>query len=267
MGAGIAQTAGAAGDRVLLYDQNAEAAPRALQRISDSLGRAEVKGHVTKSAKIQTLENLSSIAHLDEAHGAHVVIEAVKEDLDIKRSVFLALEQVVSPSAHLWTNTSMLSISAIAEPLAHPERFCGVHFFNPVPRMRLVEVIAGKQTSPSTIDFATAATARWGKIPVHAPDAPGFIVNRILDGIKREALNLLDLGVPPDQIDEAVKHGLNFPMGPLELMDLIGLDTTLDVLINQASAMGRPIEKPTRLHELVAAGHLGRKSGKGFYQY
>jgi 3-hydroxybutyryl-CoA dehydrogenase len=267
MGAGIAQIAAAAGNRVTVYDENPETPLRAKERIAASLARAEAKGHVTTESAALTLENLHPTSCLDQAADAAVVVEAVTENIEIKRSVFLRLEQIVKSDTSLWTNTSMLSISAIGAPLARPERFCGVHFFNPVPRMRLVEVIAGKKTSSETIDLAVSHVKRWGKTAVYAPDTPGFIVNRVLDGIKREALDLLDLGVPPDQIDTAVKLGLNFPMGPLELMDLIGLDTTLDVLVNQAHALGRPSAKITRLHELVAAGNLGRKTGKGFYTY
>lgn len=267
MGAGIAQFAATAGNRVAIYDENADTLPRAKERIAASLDRAKAKGHVTAESAEWTLENLSPISSLDQAADAAVVVEAVTENLEIKQSVFLRLEQIVGPDASLWTNTSMLSISAIGAPLARPERFCGVHFFNPVPRMRLVEIISGEKTSPETVNLASSYLKLWGKTVVHAPDTPGFIVNRVLDGIKREALDLLDLGVPPDQIDTAVKLGLNFPMGPLELMDLIGLDTTLSVLVNQAKAMGRPLVKVTKLHELVASGHLGRKTSQGFYTY
>jgi len=267
MGAGIAQIAAAAGEMVLIYDLNPEAGRHALQRISASLEKSVSKGFVSKEERDSTVERLSLIQQPESAAGAAVVIEAVKEDPAVKQAVFRQFEDVISPQAALWTNTSMLSITTLASTLDHPGRFCGVHFFNPVPRMRLVEVIAGSATLPATLEVATVTVAKWGKTPVLAPDRPGFLVNRIFDAIKREALDLLEEGVPPDQLDTAVKLGLNFPMGPCELMDLIGLDTTLDVMINQAAAMGRPIEKTTPLHALVAAGKKGRKSGEGFYSY
>jgi len=267
MGAGIAQVAAAAGGQVSLYDNVPGAASRARDRIASSLERAATKGYVTPEALQQTLLNLHISDDLEDAAAAAIVIEAVKEEVAIKQSVFLALEKFILPSTAIWTNTSMISIGLLSEPLANPERFCGAHFFNPVPRMKLVELIAGPRTAPSTIEVARETVTRWGKTPVLAPDTPGFLVNRILDAIKREALDLLDQGVPPDQVDTAVRLGLNFPMGPLELMDLIGLDTTLDCMINQARAMGRPAEFSPKITSLVKAGKTGRKAGEGFYLY
>lgn len=267
MGAGIAQVAAAAGEQVSLFDKAPDAASRAKERIASSLQRASAKGYVTPESAEQTLENLHVARSLEEAASATIVVEAVKEEAAIKQTVFLALEKIISSKAAIWTNTSMISIGQLAEPLANPDRFCGAHFFNPVPRMKLVELIAGPRTAPSTIDAARETVVRWGKTPVLAPDSPGFLVNRILDAIKREALDLLDQGVPADQVDTAVRLGLNFPMGPLELMDLIGLDTTLDCMINQARAMGRPTEFSPKITSLVKAGKTGRKAGEGFYRY
>lgn len=267
MGSGIAQVAAAAGDSATLYDTAPTAADRAKERIAASLERAAAKGYVTVSESEKTLANLSVASQLSDAAGYDVVIEAVKEDLAIKQSVFLELENIVAPETALWTNTSMLSIGALAKPLARPERFCGAHFFNPVPRMKLVEIIAGPRTAPAALESARETVTRWGKTAVTAPDSPGFLVNRILDAIKREALDLLDQGVPPDQVDTAVRLGLNFPMGPLELMDLIGLDTTLACMVSQARAMGRSDQFSPKITDLVRAGKTGRKSGEGFYSY
>jgi 3-hydroxybutyryl-CoA dehydrogenase len=267
MGAGIAQVAAAAGDQVLLFDGKTGAAAASVDRIARSLERAEAKGYVTLAQRKDTLDHLLPVESLDAAGEVDIIVEAVKEDLKVKQSLFTEIERICLPSTALWTNTSMISISAISAPLKHRGRFCGTHFFNPVPRMRLVEVIAGTDTDPSTVEHALATVRRWGKTPVLAPDSPGFIVNRILDAIKREALDLLDQGVPPDQVDTAVRLGLNFPMGPLELMDLIGLDTTLDCLMNQATAMERSASFSEKLTGLVASGKTGRKAGQGFYSY
>jgi len=267
MGAGIAQVAAAAGDTVFLYDQVPEAPRRALDRIAASLQRATAKGHLTSDSAQKTLELIKPQETMDCAAGCGVVIEAVKEDQAIKQSVFQKLEGIVPRSTWLCTNTSMISITALASVLRDKSRFCGTHFFNPVPRMKLVEVIAGRETSAAAIEAARGMVARWGKTAVLAPDSPGFIVNRVFDAIKREAFSLHEQGVDVAQIDQALRLGLNFPMGPFELMDLIGLDTTYDCLINQARQMNRAPEFGNALPNLVAAGRYGCKSGSGFYEH
>lgn len=267
MGGGIGQVAAAAGCTVCFYDRAEGAAKGTVQRIEGSLQRAQAKGYVTAEDAQRTLANLHPVDALDVAGEVDAVVEAVKEDLAIKRQVFAHLETLVSPETALWTNTSMIAITRIAEGLQHPERVVGTHFFNPVPRMKLVEVIAGERTSEEAVRLAEATVTRWGKTPVRAPDTPGFIVNRVLDAIKREALQLMEEGTPADQVDTAVRLGLNFPMGPFELMDLVGLETTLDCLKNQAEAMGRPQQFGSKLPVLVEQGKLGRKTGEGFYSY
>lgn len=267
MGAGIAQIAANAGCTVLLYDQVPGAAEGARKRVADSLQRARAKGYVSEADIERTLANLHPIASLDAAGRADAVIEAVKEDLAVKQEVFAKLESVVSPEVYLWSNTSMISITRIAAELKHPQRMAGTHFFNPVPRMHLVEIIAGVHTSEETIEVAIETTKAWGKTPVRAPDTPGFLANRILDAIKREALALIDEGAEPEAVDTAVRLGLNFPMGPFELMDLVGLDTTLDCLVAQAKAMNRSTTFSPKLVQKVKAGNLGRKTGQGFYSY
>ena len=267
MGSGIAQVAAASGGTVLLYDLNPGAAAKACQRIAESLERAEAKGYVTKEVRERTLSGLHPVDSLDDLARVDAVIEAVREDLAVKQAVFQDLENRVGPETLLWTNTSMISITEIAQPLKNPERLCGVHFFNPVPRMELVEIIAGETTAETTIQRAEATVAHWGKTPVRAPDRPGFIVNRLLDALLREALTLHGEGVSHDAIDTAVRLGLNFPMGPMELMDLIGLDTVQDCLKSQAFGMNRAAGLGDTLPRLVAEGQLGKKSGSGFYRH
>lgn len=267
MGAGIAQVAAASGDTVLLFDSNDKAFAKAMDRISRSLQRSVEKGGLSQESMNRTLDSIKPAESLCAAENCEIVVEAVKEDRDIKKTLFHELEEVVSASTLIFSNTSMISISDLASALREKSRFCGMHFFNPVPRMALVEVIAGKETSPETVQTAISVATRWGKKPVLAPDSPGFIVNRIFDVIKREALSLHEEGVEVDQIDQALKLGLNFPMGPFELMDLIGLDTTYDCLVNQARQMQRSPEFGTKLPALVGSGKHGRKSGLGFYEY
>lgn len=267
MGGGIAQVAADAGDRVFLYDRTPDASQRAMDRMAASLARAAEKGYVTSAAVAATLENIQPLATLDGASECTAVIEAVKEDESIKQQVFVELEALVPATTLLCTNTSMISITSIGSVLRDASRFCGTHFFNPVPRMKLVEVIAGQHTSPETISAARAMVSKWGKTAVLAPDSPGFIVNRVFDAIKREALLLHEEGVHAREIDEALRLGLNFPMGPFELMDLIGLDTTYDCLVNQARQMNRPLDCGTVLPALVADGKVGRKAKVGFYDY
>jgi len=267
MGTGIAQVAATAGDTVFLYDAAAGASTRSKERIADSMTRAAAKGHLDAATIAPTLGRLHPVETLAAAGAVDAVIEAVKEDLEVKRAVFAGLEAQFGPETLLWSNTSMILITLIAERLQHPERVAGTHFFNPVPRMKLVEVIAGRRTAPETVRLAEETVTRWGKTVVRAPDSPGFIVNRILDVIKRESLALLDEGVPADQIDQGVRLGLNFPMGPFELMDLIGLNNTLDAMRAQAAAMGRPTTFSPKIEDLVAQGHWGRKTGRGFYGY
>ncbi len=267
MGSGIAQIAANAGCKVYLYDQADGVAVKARTRVGESLQRALAKGYVSEEDIERTLGNLHPTDTLDDASRVDAVIEAVKEDLVIKQAVFAKLESIVSADTHLWSNTSMISITRIAEGLKHPERVAGTHFFNPVPRMELVEVIAGARSSEETVAVAIETAKSWGKTPVRAPDTPGFLTNRILDAIKREALALLDEGAEPEAVDTAVRLGLNFPMGPFQLMDLVGLDTALDCLVAQAKGMNRSTAFSPKLVEKVKAHNLGRKTGQGFYEY
>jgi len=267
MGGGIAQVAAAAGTTVYLYDLVPGAASKARQRIEDSLRRAETKGYLTAADRERTVKGLRPIERIDEAREVEAVVEAVREELTVKQDLFRELEEKMPSGTLFWTNTSMISITEIARPMRYPERLAGVHFFNPVPRMKLVEIIAGERTAEATLLTADASVRHWGKTPVRAPDRPGFIVNRLLDALLREALTLHEEGVPHAEIDIAVRLGLNFPMGPMELMDLVGLDTIQDCLKSQAAGMKRPVDCGTDLPRLVAEGKIGKKSGQGFYTY
>jgi 3-hydroxybutyryl-CoA dehydrogenase len=267
MGAGIAQVAASAGCRVALFDAKAGAAEAALGKIGAALERSVAKGWLEQDRASRALENLRVISSLKEADGTEAVIEAIREDLETKQQLFASLEKTFPLETLFWTNTSMISIRRIAEVLQHPQRMAGTHFFNPVPRMQLVEIIAGEYSSEETLATAEATVRQWGKQPVRAPDSPGFLVNRILDAMLREALALHAEGSSAAAIDEAIRLGLNFPMGPMELMDLIGLDTSRDCIVSMANQAGHQPTGSELLTRLVAEGKLGRKSGEGFYPY
>ena len=267
MGAGIAQVAALAGCTVHLNDRNPAAVSAAISRISSSLEKSVAGNFLTREEAEAARARLHPAGDLAPAAGCFAIIEAVKEDPSVKAEVFRQIEAAAEPEAWILTNTSMLSISDLARALNCPARFCGLHFFNPVRRMKLVEIIPGRLTDPAVTRGVTDLARRLGKEPVLAPDSPGFIVNRVFDAIKRESLHLLEEGVAPAEIDRALKLGLSFPMGPFELMDLIGLDTTYDCLMNQARQMGRPENFGPVLPALVASGKTGRKAGEGFFTY
>jgi 3-hydroxybutyryl-CoA dehydrogenase len=266
MGRGIAQVAAGAGLSVRLYDSQQGVAEQCRSRIEAALRKGVEKGFHTADQAEAALGRLIPVTSLAAASEVEVILEAVKEDLNVKQDLFLSVEELVGEGIFFWTNTSMLSVSEIAKPLRYPGRLVGTHFFNPVPRMKLVEVIAGRQSSPLAVEIAEKAMGDWGKVVVRAPDSPGFIVNRVFDAIKREALAILREGVSPNEIDTAVRLGLNFPMGPFEVMDLVGLDTTLACLKTQAGRTGRSGDFGL-LDHLVEQGNLGRKTGRGFYGY
>lgn len=269
MGTGIAQVAATAGVTVMLYDTVAGAPQRSRERIAKALDREIEKGRLTPANKDAILGRLQIATRLEEGAAATVVIEAVKEDLAAKQELFRKLEALLPSSALLLSNTSMISITDIADGLKHPERVAGCHFFNPVPRMALVEVVAGAKTSPETLQHIEALVTQWGKTPVRAPNTPGFIVNRALFMMLNEGAYLAAEGTPAQAVDQAMKLGCNLPMGPLELMDLIGLDISLACLISLHEQFGhnRKYEPCPLLKSMVASGKLGRKSGEGFYKY
>ena len=270
MGAGIAQIAAVAGHPVLLHDKREGAAEAAIAGIRAALGKLVDKSKLKRDVFDQAVANLRAASALTELNDCALVVEAIVENLEAKRGLFTQLESVVSASSILATNTSSISITAIAAVLARPERLVGMHFFNPAPQMPLVEVISGAATSRDVAERVFATSAGWGKTPVHARSTPGFIVNRVARPFYAEALRLLQEGVAdPATLDVVMRESGGFRMGPFELMDLIGHDVNYAVTRSVFDAFyGDSRFQPSLIQlELVNAGYLGRKSGRGFYDY
>jgi 3-hydroxybutyryl-CoA dehydrogenase len=270
MGAGIAQVAILSGFRVLLYDAVGAALAKGQSRIAHSVSRAVEKGKVQADAAEEALRRLSAITQLTEMRDAACIIEAAPEDLPLKRRLFGELDGCVNRGAILATNTSSLSITAIAGATGRPERVVGMHFFNPVPVMSLVEVVAGARTDPAVVEETMALARRLGKTPVRAKDTPGFIVNRIARHFTLEALRILGEGRATHQeIDRVMKGTGRFRMGPFELMDLIGIDVNFAVTRSVYEGFFHdPRFRPHPIQQrMVESGLLGRKTGRGFYEY
>lgn len=269
MGQGIAQVAAQAGHRVFLYDVGAGAVTKARERIAAVFERLITKGRLARAEADATLARLVPTADLAEAKSAGLAIEAVVERLDVKHALFQQLEALLSEDAILATNTSSISVTAIGAGLKRPERLVGMHFFNPAPLMRLVEVVHGLRTSPEIADTVAALARAWSKTPVHTRSTPGFIVNRIARPYYAEGLMLLqEHALAPQALDAALR-GAGFRMGPCELMDLIGHDTNFAVTrtVFEANFQDRRFTPSLVQRELVEGGLLGRKSGAGFYVY
>lgn len=271
MGSGIAQLAATAGYEVAVYDASPEQLSRARRAIEASLGKLVAKGIVERDAAPQALARLTDHASLEAAAaGADLVVEAAAERLPVKQSILSGAASVASPSALLATNTSQLSITAIASAVpGAADRVVGLHFFNPAVLMRLVEVVAGLETSAATIAAARAFAESLGKETVVCrKDSPGFLTSRIAAIVRLEALRMLEEGVgTAADIDRALRLGLNFPIGPLELGDRNGHDTFLLILESMTETLGERFRPTVGLRNLVAAGRLGRKSGRGIYTY
>lgn len=269
MGSGIAQAVAQVGIQVVLRDVSAAVLDKALAGIGRQLERAVQKGKITADERVETLARITGST---EAHGlreADVIIEAATEREDLKKKIFAELDGLAKEDCILASNTSSISITRLAATVQRPENFIGMHFMNPVPVMKLVEIIPGLATSDMTYQRIRTLAERMGKTTVKSDDQPGFIVNRILLPMINEAIfALADSLASPEDIDTAMKLGTNQPMGPLELADFIGLDTCLSIMEVLHQGLGDSKYRPAPLlRRYVDAGWLGRKSGRGFYRY
>jgi 3-hydroxybutyryl-CoA dehydrogenase len=269
MGAGLAEVAARAGHEVVLRSRTLEGAEAALAKLQKSFERQVSKERMTQAEADEILARVRVTDHLGQLANCDLVIESVVEDLEVKKFLFAELEQIVKPSGILATNTSTLPIVDMAMSTQRPDKVCGIHFFNPAPAMKLVEVIQPVTASDETIAKAMAFVEACGKDAVMVEDRAGFVVNALLFPYLNNAVRMWEYGTASmESIDTAMKGGCNFPMGPFELLDLVGLDTSVSILDALYYEFRDPNFAPMpTLRRKVAAGQLGRKTGKGFYDY
>ncbi len=269
MGHGIAQVAVQSGFAATLVDVDPAALERGVAGVEKGLGKLAAKGKITAEEQAAARARLATGSEIEALAECELVVEAVVEKLEVKTSVLGRLDALCGEGTILATNTSSISITRLAAATARPQKVIGMHFMNPVPLMTLVEVIRGLATDQATYDAVDAAARRMGKTPVQVHDAPGFVSNRVLLPMINEAIFCLHEGVgSAEAVDQVMKLGMNHPMGPLALADLIGLDVCLDILKVLQEGFGDPKYRPCPLLvKMVDAGHLGRKAGRGFYDY
>jgi 3-hydroxybutyryl-CoA dehydrogenase len=269
MGHGIAQAAAAAGYEVVLRDVEESFVEKGLRSIESNLSKGIARGKVTDEERARTLSNIRATTRLEETTASDLFIEAVPERLDLKRETLRAVERLNPADFIFATNTSSLSISEIAEGARSPERVVGMHFFNPVHIMRLVEIVVGRATSPETIEAIRAVALRMKKEPIVVRDVPGFASSRLGVALGLEAMRMVEAGVAEAKdIDTAMELGYNHPMGPLRLTDLVGLDVRLHIAEYLHARLGsESFRPPDILRRMVAEGKLGKKSGEGFYKW
>ena len=269
MGSGIAQVAASSGMNVRMIDASSDAVSKGVQRITESLARMAKKGTITAEQAAEIPKRVQTSTDLGEAKNADIVIEAIFEDEAVKRATWTKLDTLCRTDALFATNTSSISITQLAAAVRRPERFAGMHFFNPVPMMKLIEVIRGNRTDNATCTAIVELSKRMGKTPIEVNDYPGFISNRVLMPLINEAIFAVFEGVAkPEAVDEIFKLGMAHPMGPLQLADFIGLDVCLNIMEVLQRGFGDSKYRPCPLlKQMVASGKLGRKSGAGFYTY